>query len=341
MLIRTLLLKLLFFLALAVLLFFAYPTKVAPRGDAPAAAPSLVKLAFNFLADRTAPLKGEERGRINILLLGMTGIPHPAPFLTDTIILASIKPGTGELALLSLPRDLLVHLPDQKNYTKINALYNLRSRTSVNGEGPTSETSKNKAEEITGQPIDYVIVLDIGAVEQVVNALGGLNVLVPEEVSDPRFPSDSGGTEAFFVPQGWRWFDGKTAQRYLRTRHSKGGDFARMRQQQAVLEALRKKAFGMHLLYDFPAMLSVYKTLSSRIQTDMDEQAMKRLYDIAKTIRYDKVTQRVVDGDPNNPESLLKSKTVTLGGMDAFVLVPKTGDFDYYGIREMAEKIFE
>lgn len=340
MLIRGLLLKLLFFLALAALLFLAYPTKIAPQESAPATAPSLIKLAFNFLADRTAPLKGEERGRINILLLGMTGVPHPAPFLTDTIILASIKPDTGELALLSLPRDLLVEITDQKIRTKINALYNFQSFRS-----PTSEKNpaliKSKVEEITGQHIHYYAALDIGAVERMVDALGGLNVLVPEEVSDPRFPSDSGGMEAFFVPQGWRWFDGKTAQRYLRTRYSAGGDFKRMRQQQAVLEALRKKAFGMHLLYDFPAMLSVYKTLSSRIQTDMNEQAMKRLYDIAKTIHYDKVTQRVMDGDPNDPASLLKSKTVTLGGADAFVLVPKIGDFDYYGIREIAEKIFE
>ncbi len=339
MLTRGFFLKLLFLAALAALFFFAYPTKVAPREHIPMAAPSLVKLAFNFLAGRAHTLKGEDRGRINMLLLGMTGIPHPAPFLTDTIILASIKPGTGELALLSLPRDLLVRLPDQKIYTKINALYNFRSRTSETSE-KNPALIRNKIEEITGQPIDYVAALDIGAAEYIVDAMGGLNVLVPEDVVDPRFPSDNDGTEEFSVQKGWRWFDGKTAQRYLRTRHSAGGDFARMRQQQAVLEALRKKAFGMHVLYDFPAMLSVYQALSSRIQTDMNEQDMKRLYDIAKTIRYDTVTHRVADGDPSNPDALLKNKTVMLGGIPAFALVPKIGDFDYYSIGEIAEKIF-
>ncbi len=325
-------LKLLLFLALAALFFLAYPTRVAPRENAPFAAPSLVKLAFNFFANRPAALKGEERGRVNILLLGMTGVPHPAPYLTDTIILLSVKPNEYALALLSLPRDLLVQVPGQKTYTKINSLYNM------NGRDPAF--IRQKAEEITGQRIDYFAALDISAVETIVDELGGLNVLVPEEVSDPRFPADNGGTETFFVQKGWRWFDGRTVQRYLRTRHSEGGDFARMRQQQAVLEALRKKVFGLRLPYDIPAMLSLYRALASRIQTDIDEQAMKRLYDIAKTIRYDKVTHRVVDGDPNDQNSLLKSKTFTLGGEPAFVLVPKTGDFDYYSIREVVESIF-
>lgn len=323
--------KLLLWSATVLLIFFAYPLKVAPQEN-PAPTPSLAKIVFNFITDQTALLKGEGRGRINILLLGMTGVPHPAPYLTDTIILLSVKPNEHALGLLSLPRDLLVQVPGKKIYAKINSLYNM------NGRDPAF--IREKAEEITGQPIDYYLALDVSAAETIVDELGGLNVLVPEDVSDPRFPSDNEGTETFSVGKGWRWFDGHTVQRYLRTRHSEGGDFARMRQQQAVLEALRKKVFGLHLLYNFPTVLSVYRTLATHIRTDMDEAAITRFYDIAKEIHYDKVIQKVVDGDPNDQNSLLKSKTFALGGDPAFVLVPKTGDFDYYSIKEMAENIF-
>ena len=293
---------------------------------------SLTKIAFNFLVDTETPLAGEARDRINILLLGMTGIPHPAPFLTDTIIVASIKPSTHQLALLSLPRDLLVELPAGAR-TKINALF------AMNGKDPSLLAQKIEA--VTGQPIDYYFVMDVSSVKQFVNSLGGLNVLVPDDVHDPAFPTDNAGVETFRVEKGWRYFDGATVQKYLRTRHSEGGDFARMRQQQAVIEALRKKVFGLNMLYDFPTVLSLYRTLTAHIQTDITEKEVKRFYDIAQNISYDNVIHTVIDGDPKDQSALLTSKTVELGGMPAFVLVPKTGDFDYYGMREAAENIFD
>lgn len=328
---RGFLIKFLTFLALILILFLVFPRIVAPQNEK-ASAPSLVKLAFNFIANTEHALKGEERDRVNILFLGMPGIPHPAPFLTDTLILLSVKPSTHQLALLSLPRDLLVEIAGTKTATKINALFNINSRDPALVEQTITY--------ITSEQIDYYVAVDLSVIEQVVDTLGGLNVQVPEDINDPRFPGEA-GEETFTVQKGWRYFDGKTVQRYLRTRHSDGGDFARMRQQQAVLEALRQKMFGLRLLYDLPTIVSLYKMLAAHIETNLGEAAIKRLYDIAQTISYDKVIQKVADGDPNDPASLLKSKTFTLGGVPAFVLVPKTGDFDYYSIQEMTKNIFD
>lgn len=310
--------------------FLAYPARTVHTE--PKEKPlSLAKLAFHFAANTSAPLKGQERDRINILFLGMSGIPHPAPFLTDTIILMSIKPSTHQLSLLSLPRDLLVKTPSGLQ-TKINSLY------LMNKKDPSLAMATVSV--ITGQPIDYYFTFDIGGVEKIVDTLGGLNVLVPDDVNDPAFPSDTGGTETFSVEKGWRYFDGATVQKYLRTRHSEGGDFARMRQQQAVVEALRKKIFGMHMLYDFPTLFALYKDLTLHIHSDIDESGIQQLYAIAQNISYDTVKHVTIDGDPRETEALLKSKTVTLGGLPAFTLVPKTGDFDYYGIADVAINIF-
>lgn len=319
--------------ALVAAVFFIRPSAISGDRTSSQTPPlSLTKIAFNFLTNTQTPLQGESRDRVNILLLGMTGVPHPAPFLTDTIIVASIKPSTHQLALLSLPRDLLVELQSGAR-TKINALF------AMNGKDPALLAQKIEA--ITGQPIDYYFVMDISSVEQIINSLGGLNVLVPDTVSDPAFPSDNGGTETFAIEKGWRYFDGATAQKYLRTRHSEGGDFARMRQQQAVIEALRKKVFGLNMLYDFPTVLSLYRTLTAHIQTNITEKEVKRFYDIARNISYDNVIHTVIDGNPKDASAVLKSKTIELGGMPAFVLVPKTGDFDYYSIRDITENIFE
>ena len=53
-------------------------------------------------------IKGESQDRINILLLGMGGKKHDGGYLTDTIILASLQPSTGKVAMLSVPRDLMI-----------------------------------------------------------------------------------------------------------------------------------------------------------------------------------------------------------------------------------------
>ncbi|MEK7097894.1 MAG: LCP family protein, partial [Patescibacteria group bacterium] len=224
--------------------FFALAAPISTY-TSPIGTQSVVRTAFNAVANKLGDgaanslrLKGEERDRINILFLGMPGGGNDAPFLTDTLIIASIKPSTSQLALMSLPRDLLVELTDQKIITKINALFRMNELN--------HDLIINKVKEITGQPIDYYAVMDISAAEKITDALGGLNVLVPDDINDTQFPTPDHGVETFSVQKGWRFFDGATIQKYLRTRHSPDGDFARMRQQQAVIEAIRKKIFGFN-----------------------------------------------------------------------------------------------
>ena len=55
-------------------------------------------------------LKGELDNRINFLLLGQGGVNHEGPYLTDTIILGSIKPSTNEVAMISIPRDFYINM---------------------------------------------------------------------------------------------------------------------------------------------------------------------------------------------------------------------------------------
>ncbi|MEK7066921.1 MAG: LCP family protein [Patescibacteria group bacterium] len=327
------LIKITVLIGLIALGFYLWPEKISGEQQQSAQKISLVKTAFNFLTDKSEPLQGENRDRVNILFLGLPGVGNDAPNLTDTIILLSIRPSDNRLALLSLPRDLLVKVPKRGTLSKINALFEMGRKD--------PSMIKEKVAEITGQQIDYYIALDVSGVEKIIDILGGLNVWVAEDVFDPQFPTPGHGTEYFTVKKGWRYFDGKTVQKYLRTRHSADGDFARMRQQQAVIEALRKKIFGLNLLYDFPTAFSIFKTTRDSMQTDLDESNLKRLYDIAKNISYDNVIHKVVDGNPKDQNALLESKTIELGGKPAFVLVPKKSNYDYSEIQALARNIFD
>ena len=90
---------------------------------------SSIKAANNILASdisfsslvKQNNLKQED-GITNILLLGKGGSNHPGGQLTDTIIIARIRHDDKKIALLSIPRDLMVTLPG-KGPSRVNEAY--------------------------------------------------------------------------------------------------------------------------------------------------------------------------------------------------------------------------
>jgi len=322
--------KILAFFGISALLFFLNSTVISKPVQTDFNTATVVKTAFSFLKNKADPLREEWTDRINILFLGTPGKGNSAPDLTDSIILLSIKPSTKQIALLSIPRDLLVYLPKEKRYSKINALF------IMNEKNPT--LIENKIEEITGEKIHYYFVLNTTAVKKIVDDLGGLNVFVKKDIYDRSFPTANFGTEVFEVKKGWRYFDGDTVQKYLRTRHSENGDFDRMEQQQAVIEALRKKVFGLNLFLDLPKIFSILGTISENVQTDISEKEIRRLYELVKNVSYDKINNVVLNG--GQKDSLLEAGSFMFGKQRAFILKPKKGDFDYSEIQELAASIF-
>jgi len=323
-------LKILAFFGISAMIFFFNSTAISKPAQTDFNTATAVKTVFSFLKNEADPVGGEALDRVNILFLGTPGKGNSAPDLTDSIILLSIKPSTKQISLLSIPRDLLVYLPDERRYSKINALFIMNEKN--------PELIENKVEEITGQKIHYYFVLDTTAVKKIIDDLGGLNVFVKKDIYDATFPTANFGTEVFKVEKGWRYFDGDTVQKYLRTRHSQNGDFDRMEQQQAVLEALRKKIFGLNLFLDLPKIFSMMGTISENIQTDISDKEIRRLYELVKNVSYDKINNVVLNGGQD--DSLITSGSFMFGEQRGFVLKPKAGDFDYSEIQTLAEDIF-
>ncbi|NTW90300.1 MAG: LCP family protein [Candidatus Moranbacteria bacterium] len=124
-------------------------------------------------------LKGEEDGRINILLLGMRG-EHVdgGGLLSDTIMVFSIHPGDGKedkprASLVSVPRDLYVTVPGTSDKQKINAVHYYGEQK---GKGQGMEHMKQIISEITGQPIHYAVSIDFKGFENLIDAVGGVTV---------------------------------------------------------------------------------------------------------------------------------------------------------------------
>lgn len=131
----------------------------------------------NYILSGTS-LKSSE-GRINILLLGISGGTRAGSNLTDTIMVASYNLKSNELYLISIPRDLW--LPALS--TKANAVY----QTGISQGGGLS-FAKTIVGNIVGLPIHYSLRVDFRGFIKMIDILEGIDVSVEKSFDDYNYP---------------------------------------------------------------------------------------------------------------------------------------------------------
>ena len=274
----------------------------------------------NFIGFSDSIIQGAPTDRINILLLGKGGLGHEGPHLTDTIILASIKPSTEEIALVSIPRDLVVW-QDQYQWRKINH---------ANSFGEELNPGKGGvfASKIIGrtlqQPIHYYITVDFNGLVQIVDILGGLKIDVKQEFTDSSYPTDDFLTTTISFEKGKQTMDGEQVLQFVRSRHGTNGesnDFARARRQQLVLESLKDQALSLGLIFKPSKINALLKTVDQNIQTDLTNDEISTFAGMVNKFENTDVSRLVLD---DSPQGLLRSLITSEG---AWVLTPRHGSF--------------
>ncbi|MBI1881225.1 MAG: LCP family protein [Chloroflexi bacterium] len=173
-------------------------------------------------------------GRLNVLILGLDRRPgETGPARTDTLILATFNPDPSQAALLSIPRDLWVDIPGQ-GANRINTA-NYFGDIAQPGYGP--ELARQTVQHNLGPPIHGYVLVDFSGFVALVDALGGIDVDVPQTIVDENYPTPDYGVMTIVIPAGPQHMDGATALIYARTRHA-DSDFDRSQRQQQVLRAL-------------------------------------------------------------------------------------------------------
>jgi anionic cell wall polymer biosynthesis LytR-Cps2A-Psr (LCP) family protein len=84
---------------------------VAQNAPADSGGKTVFSALSHFFSGEGGGAIGAEDDRVNILLLGVGGSGHDGPELSDTILFGSFRPSTGDVGLISVPRDLLVTIP--------------------------------------------------------------------------------------------------------------------------------------------------------------------------------------------------------------------------------------
>ena len=205
------------------------------------------------------------RTELNVLVLGVDRRPGGGDQNADVVILARVDLARKRLRAVSIPRDLLVDIPDI-GADRINSAYNYGVLSAAGDPAAGVALVRDTVEAAFGVPIDGYVLVDFAGFETVIDAVGGVQLDVPAPIHDPAYPRPDYGTEVVDFAAGRQWMNGERALQYARTRNADSDDGRRDRQLQ-VLVALfeRGKSLGSVARAD-----EVIVALGDAVQTGFD-----------------------------------------------------------------------
>jgi LCP family protein required for cell wall assembly len=278
---------------------------------------SLSKLSINPLG--FGPLSSQD-GRTNILVLGIGDPGHAGQNLTDTMLLISINHQDNEVAMISIPRDLRVDIPGY-GFSKINA---------ANAEGGPSLAEQTVSNTLD-VPIQYYVKSDFNGLGAIVDAVGGLNVTVTQELKDTEYPCANNENDVcgLDIKPGQYHMNGATVLEYTRCRKGTcGNDFGRAARQQQIIGLLRDKIAKPSTYLNPAADTALLGAISNNMQTDL---SVNRMIEVGFDMKHAKKTISFVFS--TSPGGLL-----TGAGDGSSDLVPIEGDFSQ--MQEFTQNIF-
>lgn len=222
--------------------------------------------AFDTLK-REPSLRKDSNGMTNILIVGIDTRAKGSKLKnTDTIILATYNHKTNEVAMVSFPRDLNVNYPNTPSFGKINATY---AYGEIRKSGSGIEYLRQLIESISGQKIQYHVMVDLQGFITIVDLLGGVDVTVDNAFTGD-YPTETFGWTTVSFKKGVNHMNGNRALQFARIRHAYPGteasDFARARRQQKVIQAVIDKATKVETFQNTKKVFEIMGTVANNIK---------------------------------------------------------------------------
>ena len=235
----------------------------------------------------TTPKPVRPPGAFTVLLLGSDNDTKFSGdhVLTQSMIIVRFNPGSKKVTMLSIPRDLWVPL-STGGTGKIDGAY------SYGGASAAIATVENNF----GIQIDAYIWIGLAGLVNVIDQIGGIDVVTTAPVFDDFYPHDIGPGDPYqylrvAVLAGPQHLDGTHALQYVRSRHNDlQSDFGRSARQQNVLLALRAKAASISA-EDVPLLAAAMK---GQIKTNMSLSRIATLLPLAGGIDIKNIQQVVL-----------------------------------------------
>ncbi len=307
-------------------------------------APIFFTLVRGFTLGNIGSLKSQN-GRTNFLILGLGGARNEPSSLTDTQQFFSFdhKKDNPRHVLVSIPRD--IWLPDLG--VKVNNAYSYGN--SVEGSG--IDLTRNAVGEITGQEVNYTVMIAFEGFVKLIDLLGGITVDVDRSFTDTQYPikgkeTDTCGGDSEFncrwetisFTRGRRHLDGSTALKFVRSRHARGDegtDFARAARQQKVMLAIKNEILSPSFFLNPQRIENTLSLIGEVFDSNIPQKDLGVVARAFLETRGDKIyTENIPAIDPTNPDenfkkaALLTHPPVSSVYKNQWVLVPIGGSWE-------------
>ncbi|HEV7957461.1 MAG: LytR family transcriptional regulator [Microbacteriaceae bacterium] len=244
-------------------------------------------------------------GQYNILLLGGDAGPDRAGLRPDSISVVSIDAETGAATTIGVPRNferarfsdgspLWGPFPngyDCGDECLISYLYTYATEhpelypdAQANGSTPGIEATRDAVSGVTGLTLHYYVLIDMQGFAQLVDALGGVTIDVPERTAIGPITAPE---PYYYIEPGSRKMDGETALWYGRSRFD-SSDFDRMERQRQVQEAILTQFEPANVLGKFQDIASAGTQV---VSTDVPTVMLPRFVDLVGKTRALPVTK--------------------------------------------------
>lgn len=224
--------------------------------------------------ERTDPFSGIAEGRpvkavegsLNLLMLGSDSRDpdnkaKAGEWRTDTLIVVHIPASHDKAYLISIPRDLYVHIPKSQTNPEYG---NTKSKINAAFAWGGLPLVVQAIEGYSGVRMDHVVLIDFGGFKQVTDALGGVDMYIEQDITSIHPPKRK-------FKKGTNHLNGTEALDYVRQRYQFAeGDFARMRHQQQFMKALMDKAVSSGTLSNPIKLNAFLKAVTAAMTVDQD-----------------------------------------------------------------------
>ncbi len=262
--IKTLILSVVFFFCLRVIFVFGkFLTKVvAPIFEWSS---SIIMNAVS--KSLWEPMKVDEYGNINTLLIWFGWDWHAWGHLADTIILASYSTLDKTVTMISIPRDLYIY--EKWRYAnRINSIFAFEYSDAKWDLDIASKKLSKKVSEIFGVKIPYYALVDFKWFKTLIDSMGGIELDVPYTIHDVTYPVWERKYGTFHIDAWLQTLNWDTALKYARSRHTTS-DFSRSARQQLIIKAIIHKIMNKSTLWSPSAIQNLYKQYSNMVYTNI------------------------------------------------------------------------
>jgi len=203
---------------------------------------------------------------------------------SDTMLLVRFDHSDRRINILSIPRDTRVKISNY-GYNKINAA------NVFGGANLAIETVQRK---LNGVKIDRYVRLDSSGLDEIIDAIGGVEVDVPKVMKY----KDKTQKLTIDLQPGLQNLNGKQAEGFIRYRNDSNGDIGRIKRQQIMLQAIKAKITSPLILLRLPELIPV---IQKHINTNLTAEEIQAIAIFSISLKSEQINSKSLGGIPSEP----------------------------------------